>query len=100
MHVVLIPLLDVISIAIHLFIWVLIISAALSWLVAFNIINTRNRAVYTIMDALYRVTNPALRPIRRFLPDMGGLDVSPVVLILILYFVQRVISEVIISLAT
>jgi YggT family protein len=78
---------------INLYIWVLIISAVLSWLVAFNVINTHNRFVYQVMDFLYRVTEPALRPIRRLLPNLGGVDISPIVLILLLYFLRNLLLE-------
>ncbi len=78
---------------ISLYVWLLIASAILSWLVAFNVINTRNRFVYLVGDFLYRVTEPALRPIRRVLPNLGGIDLSPVVLILILMFVQRLLVD-------
>lgn len=78
---------------IELYIWVLIISAVLSWLVAFNIVNTHNRLVYTVGDFLYRITEPALRPIRRFVPLLGGVDISPVVLILLLIFLKNLIYE-------
>jgi YggT family protein len=98
MDVILVPLIQVILIAIDLYIWALIISAVLSWLVAFNVINTRNRFVYTVMDVLYRVTEPALRPIRNFLPNLGGLDLSPIVLILILYFIQSMLQRLAIRL--
>lgn len=94
MDVVLIPLLQIINIVIDLFIWALIISAVLSWLVAFNVVNTHNRFVYTVMDTLYRITEPALRPIRRMLPNMGGLDLSPLALILLLWFVQSMLAQV------
>ena len=98
MHVLLIPLYDVITFVIRLYIWALIVMAVTSWLVAFNVVNTRNRFVYTVIDVLARITEPALRPIRRIMPDMGGLDISPVILILILYFVQRVLEELVASL--
>ena len=78
---------------ISLYVWLLIASAILSWLVAFNVINTRNRFVYLVGDFLYRVTEPALRPIRRVLPNLGGIDLSPVILILILMFVQRLLVD-------
>jgi len=74
-----------------LYIWVLVISAVLSWLVAFNIVNTRNRFVYLVGDFLHRLTEPALRPLRRVLPNLGGIDISPVVLILGLIFVRNLI---------
>lgn len=94
MDVVLIPLLQIINVVIDLFIWALIISAVLSWLVAFNVVNTHNRFVYTVMDALYRLTEPALRPIRRVLPNMGGLDLSPLVVILLLWFIQSMLAQI------
>lgn len=78
---------------INLYIWCLIISAILSWLVAFNVVNTQNRIVYLVGDFLYRVTEPALAPIRRFLPNLGGIDVSPIVLILLLLFIQSLLFE-------
>ncbi len=78
---------------IQLYIWVLIINAVLSWLVAFNVVNTRNRFVYTVVDFSYRLTEPALRPIRRILPNLGGIDISPIILILLLIFLQRTITD-------
>lgn len=86
-------LIILIDTVIGIYIWVLIASAVLSWLVAFNVINTRNRAVYLIGDFLYRITEPALRPIRRFLPQIGGMDLSPVVLILLLIFLRNLLWE-------
>jgi YggT family protein len=97
MDVVLVPLLQIIYFAIELYIWVLIISAILSWLIAFNVVNTRNRFVYTVMDVGYRLTEPALRPIRRWLPNTGGMDFSPLVLIFGLWFVQLVIQRLMFS---
>ena len=94
MDIVLLPLLQVIQIALQLFIYALIISAILSWLVAFNIINTGNQFVSTIGYFLHRVTEPALRPIRRIVPDLGGIDISPILLILLIFFLQGVLSNV------
>lgn len=91
------PLIRIIMVAIDLYIWVVIISAILSWLVAFNVVNTSNRFIYTVGDALWRITEPALRPIRRFLPNLGGIDISPVILILILYFAKMVLGNVLAS---
>jgi YggT family protein len=79
---------------IFLYIWVLIASAVLSWLVAFNVVNRYNRFVATVGDVLYKITEPALRPIRSFLPDLGGVDISPVVLILLLYFIRDLLFEI------
>lgn len=84
-------ILEMVLLVIQLYIWVLIASAVMSWLVAFNIVNTHNRFVYMVADFLYRITEPALRPLRRYLPLLGGIDISPVVLILILVFLQRLI---------
>ena len=87
------PLFRVLMIAIDLYIWLVIISAILSWLVAFNVINTSNQLVYLILDFLYRITEPALRRIKRFLPNLGGIDISPVILILGLIFIQMVLAN-------
>ncbi len=70
---------------IGLYVWALIIAAVFSLLVSFNVLDTRNRFVWTIGDFLYKVTEPALRPLRRFLPNLGGIDISPMILILLLY---------------
>ncbi|MGE0231512.1 MAG: YggT family protein [Flavobacteriaceae bacterium] len=80
---------DGIVLLIDVYIWVLIASAIFSWLVAFNVVNTRNQVVHTIGETLWRLTEPALRPIRRLLPNLGGLDISPVILIIILIVIQR-----------
>ena len=82
----------VIDIALQIYIWLLIASAVLSWLIAFNVVNTRNQAVAMISDFLFRITEPALRPIRNMLPPMGGIDISPVILILIIIFIRFVIA--------
>ena len=74
--------------AIGFYVTLVIIQVVLSWLVAFNVVNTQNRFVYLVGDFLYRITEPALKPIRRLLPTMGGIDLSPVVLILGLYFLR------------
>jgi YggT family protein len=86
-------LLSLISTVIQIYIYILIAGAVLSWLIAFNVVNTRNQAVATIADALWRLTEPVLAPIRRFLPNFGGLDISPVVLILLLYFARNLLFE-------
>ncbi|MFD1380210.1 YggT family protein [Fodinicurvata halophila] len=79
------------DLVINIYIWLLIGSAVLSWLVAFNIVNTGNQVVYVITDFLYRVTEPALAPIRRILPNLGGIDLSPMVLILLLIFLRNLL---------
>jgi YggT family protein len=79
---------------ITLYVWLLIAGAVLSWLIAFNVVNVRNPIVAQIGEFLDRVTEPALRPIRRFLPNLGGIDVSPIILILLLYFLRNIIFEI------
>ena len=87
------PLLRVAIIAVDLYIWIIIIGAIMSWLVAFNIINTTNQFVYMVIDFIYRITEPALRPIRRVIPNFGSVDISPIVLILGLIFLQMVLGN-------
>lgn len=86
-------LLWLINTVIQIYIFVLIVQVVMSWLIAFNVVNTRNRFVYMVADVSYKLTEPALRPIRRILPNFGGIDLSPVVLILLLGFVQRLLNE-------
>jgi YggT family protein len=85
----LVPVIEVIIYLLHIYWWIIIISAVMSWLIAFNVINTHSRPVAMIGDFLYRATEPALRPIRHFLPNLGGLDISPIILLLILWFIER-----------
>jgi YggT family protein len=84
-------ILSIILLVLDIYIWLLIAAAVLSWLVAFNVVNTRNQVVAMVGDFLYRITEPVLRPIRNFLPNLGGLDVSPVVLILIIILIKDII---------
>ena len=84
-------LLGFISSLITLYIYVIIASAVMSWLIAFNVVNPYNQFVRSIWQALNAVTEPLLRPIRRWMPDLGGIDISPVVLILVCAFVQTVV---------
>ena len=81
----------VIDLILNLYVWLLIAAAVLSWLVAFNVVNSRNQFVGMIGDFLYRITEPVLRPIRNALPNMGGIDISPIVVILVIFFIQSVI---------
>ena len=78
---------------IGIYIWILIINAVVSWLVAFNILNTSNRFVYSLLDVSYKLTDPPLNFIRRYLPNLGSIDISPVVLILGLMFVRNLVFE-------
>jgi YggT family protein len=84
-------LLSFISYLLTLYIYVLIAMAVMSWLIAFNVVNARNPIVQTVGDLLYRITEPVLRPIRNLLPNLGGIDISPVIVILIILFIQSVI---------
>ena len=79
---------------ITIYLWIIIINALLSWLVAFNVLNTQNRFVFSVLDATYKLTDPALNKIRRFIPTFGSIDISPVVLILILMFLRNIIFEI------
>jgi YggT family protein len=83
--------LDIVLLVLQIYIWLLIAAAVLSWLVAFNVVNTRNPVVAMIGDFLYRLTEPLLRPIRSMMPNLGGIDVSPVILILLILLLENVI---------
>lgn len=90
-------LISLIMTVIQIYIYLLVASVILSWLINFNVINTRNQFVAMIVESLLRLTEPGLRPIRRILPNLGGLDISPVVLILLLVFVQNLLRELFIQ---
>jgi len=79
---------------ITIYLWIIIVNALLSWLVAFNILNTQNRFVFSVLDATHKMTDPVLNKIRSFIPTFGSIDVSPVVLILILMFLRNIIFEI------
>ena len=85
------PFLWLILTIIDIYIWLLIAAAVLSWLIAFNVVNTRNPIVANVGEFLYRITEPALRPIRNVLPNLGGIDVSPVILIILLLFLKQLV---------
>ena len=97
MDVIIGPLFWLITTVIDLYVWVIIIGAVLSWLVAFNVVNTRNRFVWAVGDFIHRISEPALRPIRSILPNLGGIDLSPLVLILLLVFAKQVLSRLYVS---
>jgi YggT family protein len=84
-------LLDVVLLALSIYWWIIIAAAIFSWLYAFNVVNARNQAVATIGRMLYQLTEPALRPIRRYVPAFGGVDITPIILLLIIFLVQRII---------
>ena len=86
-----IELLSFISYLLTLYVYILVASAILSWLIAFNVVNTHSQVVSTIADFLWRITEPVLRPIRSILPNLGGIDISPIIVILIIIFIQNVV---------
>ena len=88
-------LIQTVVLALDIYWWIIIASAIFSWLHAFNVVNPRNQFVGTIGNMLFRLTEPALRPIRRYMPDLGGIDISPIVLLLILFFVRQFIATTI-----
>ena len=79
---------------ITIYLWIIIINAVLSWLVAFNILNTQNRFVFSVLDATYKMTDPALNKIRSIIPTFGSIDISPVILIILLMFLRNIIFEI------
>ena len=79
---------------ITIYLWIIIINALLSWLVAFNILNTQNRFVFSILDVTHKLTDPVLNKIRSFIPTFGSIDISPVILILLLMFLRNIIFEI------
>ncbi|MDE2164773.1 MAG: YggT family protein [Alphaproteobacteria bacterium] len=89
-----VPVIDVIIAVVDIYWWIVIVAAVFSWLMAFGIIDTRNHVVRTAAGFLYRATEPALRPIQRVLPSFGGLDISPVIVLLILYFIWRELLQI------
>src|SRR5207247_9289464 len=84
--------LDIVIIILDLYTWLLIASAILSWLIAFNVVNTRNQFVSAVAEFLYRITEPVLAPVRSIMPNLGGLDISPIIVILLIMFIERVIT--------
>jgi YggT family protein len=98
MTLILDPLLQVLIFVVDIYWWVVIAAAIMSWLIAFNLVNTYNRAVRVISDVLYRATEPVFRPIRRFLPNLGGLDISPIIVLIILFFIRIFLSDLLLRL--
>lgn len=93
MQVILGPIFGLIDIILSLYVWVLFFSIIMSWLIMFNVVNSSNKFVYVVADFLYKVTEPVLRPIRRFMPSIGGLDLSPIVLLLGIWFIRAVLGR-------
>jgi len=91
----LVPILEVVDLLLRLYMWVIIASAVMSWLISFRVINTYSRPVSVIGDFLYRATEPVLRPIRRFLPNFGGLDISPVILLIAIWLIRMELANLV-----
>lgn len=89
----LVPIIQIIIEILHIYWWVVILSAIASWLIAFGVINTYNRGAAMVLDILYRLTEPVYRPIRKFLPNVGGLDLSPVIVLLIIWFAEMELAQ-------
>jgi len=99
MDIILLPLLAVLSAAIGIYAWIVIAGVIVSWLVNFQLINSTNNFVILLIDFLYKVTEPVLARIRRFVPIVSGFDLSPIVLILFLWFLQAVIARLMVKIA-
>jgi YggT family protein len=91
----LVPVLEIVDFLLRLYMWIVIAAAVMSWLIALRVINTYSRPVAMISDFLYRATEPALRPIRRILPNFGGIDVSPIILLLIIWLIRMELGNLI-----
>lgn len=94
MDVIIVPFLKLLLTIINLYVWVVVASVVLSWLVAFGVVNTSNRFVYMLGDVIHRITEPLLRPIRNILPDMGSIDLAPVALIMLLWFTESMLVQI------
>jgi YggT family protein len=92
-----IAIVSLITTVIQLYIWALLISIILTWLVQFNLINTSNRFVYTVGDFLYKITEPLLGRVRAIIPAIGGIDLSPIAVILLLAFIKQLIPELLLG---
>lgn len=99
MNTILIPLLQVLSVALNLYWWVVLVAVIMSWLVALNMINTHNQIIRTIGNIVHQLTEPVLRRIRRVIPNMGNVDLSAIVLFLLILLLQQIIGRLIFSLA-
>ena len=91
----LVPILEVVDLLLRIYMWIIIAAAVMSWLISFRVINTYSRPVSIIGDFLYRATEPVLRPIRRFLPNFGGLDISPVILLIVIWLVRMELANLV-----
>ncbi len=93
-----IALIQTVVLALDIYWWILIASAIFSWLYAFNVVNPRNQFVGSVGNFLFRITEPVLAPVRRILPDLGGIDISPIVVLLIIFFFRQFLLTTVLSL--
>jgi YggT family protein len=100
MNTILIPILTVISVALNLYWWVVLIAVIMSWLVQLNMINTHNQIIRTIGNIVHQLTEPVLRRIRRVIPSVGNVDLSAIVLFLLILLLQQIIAQLMFKLAT
>jgi YggT family protein len=91
----LVPILEVVDLLLRIYMWIIIAAAVMSWLISFRVINTYSRPVSIIGDFLYRATEPVLRPIRRFLPNFGGLDISPIILLIVIWLIRMELANLV-----
>lgn len=94
-----IAILQTLYYALSIYWWIVILAAVFSWLYAFNVINSRNQFVSSIGNALYQLTEPVFSRIRRFLPDLGGVDISPIIVLLAIFFAQQLLVQMMVSVA-
>ena len=97
MDVIILPIYNVVTILLNLYLWVIIVSVILSWLLSFGVINSHNPFVSNVGHFLFKVTEPVLAPIRKVLPDFGGIDLSPILLILAIYFIQDFLHRLVVK---
>lgn len=95
----LIAILQTLYYALSIYWWIVVLAAVFSWLYAFNVINSRNQFVSSIGNALYQLTEPVFARIRRFLPDLGGVDISPIIVLLVIFFAQQLLVQMMVSTA-
>ncbi len=91
----LVPILEVVDMILRIYMWIIIAAAVMSWLINFRVINTYSRPVSMISEFLYRATEPVLRPVRRILPNFGGLDISPIVVLIVIWLVRMELANLV-----
>jgi len=85
---------DLLNLALNIYMWIILISVAVSWLIAFEVINTRNPQAANLVNLLGNLTEPVYKPVRKYIPPIGGIDLTPIVIIIAIYVLQTIISRV------